>query len=324
MKIGMCVAAALVSATGSLASAQAISFGSSKAENYLQTADGVVTPYNDWSCVLSISADTMDAFSDCTITYAGPLSSLAMGIVSNSALYGQGWYGYSSLHTTLASLDAEMPPGDYEFTFTGNALPGGSHTFTLPPSTFCVETPELLSDTYSRLQTYKDDMSLDFIGLMSGFADVPGANASSVSFIVYDVGRGGVFWSASLPPTAISFTIPAGSLEVGRAYFGVMYYTVSFGTPGAGINGGSHASSFSKNVFFYFNTRGPCPADINGDTYVDDEDFVLFAQAYNILLCSELAMPDKCPADLTNEGVVDDNDFVVFAQAYDQLLCNPE
>lgn len=324
MKIGMCVAAALVSATGSLASAQAISFGSSKAENYLQTADGVVTPYNDWSCVLSISADTMDAFSDCTITYAGPLSPLAMGIVSNSALYGQGWYGYSSLHTTLASLDAEMPPGDYEFTFTGNALPGGSHTFTLPPSTFCVETPELLSDTYSRLQTYKDDMSLDFIGLMSGFADVPGANASSVSFIVYDVGRGGVFWSASLPPTAISFTIPAGSLEVGRAYFGVMYYTVSFGTPGAGINGGSHASSFSKNVFFYFNTRGPCPADINGDTYVDDEDFVLFAQAYNILLCSELAMPDKCPADLTNEGVVDDNDFVVFAQAYDQLLCNPE
>lgn len=324
MKIGMCVAAALVSAAGSLASAQAISFGSSKAENYLQTADGVVTPYNDWSCVLSISADTMDAFSDCTITYAGPLSPLAMGIVSNSALYGQGWYGYSSLHTTLASLDAEMPPGDYEFTFTGNALPGGSHTFTLPPSTFCVETPELLSDTYSRLQTYKDDMSLDFIGLMSGFADVPGANASSVSFIVYDVGRGGVFWSASLPPTAISFTIPAGSLEVGRAYFGVMYYTVSFGTPGAGINGGSHASSFSKNVFFYFNTRGPCPADINGDTYVDDEDFVLFAQAYNILLCSELAMPDKCPADLTNEGVVDDNDFVVFAQAYDQLLCNPE
>jgi hypothetical protein len=167
-------------------------------------------------------------------------------------------------------------------------------------------------------------MSLDFIGLMSGFTDEPGANASSVSFIVYDVGRGGAFWSASLPPTAISFTIPAGSLEVERAYFGVMYYIVSFGTPGAGINGGSHSSSFSKNPIFYFNTRGPCPADINGDTFVDDEDFVLFAQAYDILLCSELAMPEKCPADLTNEGAVDDNDFVVFAQAYDQLLCDPE
>lgn len=324
MKTRVLAAAALVSAVGSLASAQAISFGSSKAENYLQTADGVVTPYNDWSCVLSISADTVDAFSDCTITYAGPLSPLAMGIVSNTAPYGQGWYGYSSLHPTLASLDAEIPAGDYEFSFTGNALPGGSHTFTLPPSTFCVETPELVSDTYSRLQVYKDDMSLDFIGQMTGFADIPGANASSISFIVYDVGRGGAFWSTSLPPTAISFTIPAGSLEVGRAYFGVMYYTVSFSSPDAGINGGSHASSFSKNVFFYFNTRGPCPADINGDTFVDDEDFVLFAQAYNILLCSEIAMPDKCPADLTNEGVVDDNDFVVFAQAYDQLLCTPE
>ncbi|MBY0112469.1 MAG: hypothetical protein K2Y21_06580 [Phycisphaerales bacterium] len=324
MKIGAWTAAVLASAVGSLASAQAISFGSSKAENYLQTADGVVTPYNDWSCVLSISADTVDAFSDCSITYAGPLSPLGLGIVGNTAPYGQVWYGYSTLHSTLASLDAEIPPGDYEFSFTGNALPGGTHTFTLPPSTFCAETPELVSDTYSRLQTYKNDMSLDFIGQMSGFADVPGANASAVSFVVYDVGKGGLFWSASLPPTAISFTIPTGSLEVGRAYFGVMYYTVSFSSPGAGINGGSHASSFSKNVFFYFNTRGPCPADLNGDTFVDDEDFVLFAQAYNILLCSEIAMPDKCPADLTNQGTVDDEDFVVFAQAYDQLLCNPE
>lgn len=324
MKIGVLTAAMLASAVGSFACAQAISFGSSKAENYLQTADGVVTPYNDWSCVLSISADTVDAFSDCSITYAGPLSPLSMGIVANAAPFGQGWYGYSSLSSSLAALDAEIPPGDYEFSFTGDALPSGSHTFTLPPSTFCVETPELVSDTYSRLQTYKDDMSLDFIGQMSGFADEPGANASSISFVIYDVGKGGLFWSASLPPTAISFTVPTGSLEVGRAYFGVMFYTVSFSSPGAGINGGSHTSSFSKNVFFYFNTRGPCPADINGDTFVDDEDFVLFAQAYNILLCTETAMPDKCPADLTNEGVVDDNDFVEFAQAYNQLLCNPE
>lgn len=323
MKIRVCAAAALALACGSLAGAQAVSFGSSKAENYLQTADGVVTAYNDWSCVLSISADTVDAFSACEITYVGPLSPLTMVEVANSAPNGQAWYGYSSLNPTLAALDLEIPPGDYEFSFTGNALPGGTHTFTLAPSTFCVETPVLLSDTYSRLLAYKDDMSLDFIGQMSGFADVPGANASSINFIVYDVGRGGVFWSASLPPTAISFTIPAGSLEVGRAYFGVMYYTVSFGTPGAGINGGSHSSSFSRNVFFYFNTRGPCPADINEDGFVDDADFTLFAGAYNLLLCSDIAMPDRCPADLTNEGVVDDSDFTVFAQAYDQLLCNP-
>lgn len=324
MKTCGLIAAALASAAGSLAAAQAVSFGSSKAENYLQNADGVVTPYNDWSCVLSISADTYDAFSDASISYVGPLSPIAMGMVSNSLENGQGWYGYSSVHTTLAALDAEIPPGDYEFSFTGNALPGGTHTFTLPASTFCAETPELLSDTYSRLQAYKDDMSLDFIGQMSGFADIPGANASSISFVIYDVGKGGLFWSASLPPTAISFTIPTGSLEVGRAYFGVMFYTVSFSTPGAGINGGSHSSSFSKNVFFYFNTRGPCPADINADSFVDDADFTLFAQAYNVLLCSDEDMPDKCPADLTNEGVVDDNDFVMFAQAYDQLLCNPE
>jgi hypothetical protein len=149
----MCLAGALVSAASGLASAQAISFGSSKAENYLQTADGVVTPYNDWSCVLSINGDAFDSFSGCTISYAGPLSPLTMGEVANSVIHGQTWYGYSSLHTTLAALDAEIPPGDYEFSFAGNALPGGSHTFTLSPSTFCVETPELLSETHSRLQT---------------------------------------------------------------------------------------------------------------------------------------------------------------------------
>jgi hypothetical protein len=323
MKIGMCAAAALVSAVGSLACAQAVSFSSSKAENYLQTGDGAVTPYNDWSCVLSIAGDTFDAFSDCSISYAGPLSPISMGIVGNSVLYGQQWYGYSNLNPDLASLDAEIPPGDYTFDFTGNALPGGSHVFTLLPSAFCVETPELLSDTYSRLQSYKDDMSLDFIGQMSGFADQPGATSSSIGFVVYDT-QGRVYWSNNLPPTAISFTIPTGSIEPGRAYFGVMFYTVSFFDAGAGINGGSHTNSFSRNVFFYFNTRGPCPADINEDTLVDDEDFVLFAQAYNILLCGDVAMPDRCPADLTNEGVVDDTDFVQFAQAYDQLLCNPE
>jgi hypothetical protein len=28
-----------------------------------------------------------------------------------------------------------------------------------------------------------------------------------------------------------------------------------------------------------------CPADLNGDDFVDDSDFVVFAAAYNELLC---------------------------------------
>jgi hypothetical protein len=29
-----------------------------------------------------------------------------------------------------------------------------------------------------------------------------------------------------------------------------------------------------------------CPADLTGDAFVDDADFVLFASAYNALVCA--------------------------------------
>jgi hypothetical protein len=64
-----------------------------------------------------------------------------------------------------------------------------------------------------------------------------------------------------------------------------------------------------------------CPADLNLDTFVDDADFVLFAPAYNLLLCSDPAMPATCPADLNADAMVDDADFVLFAAAYEVLLC---
>lgn len=65
-----------------------------------------------------------------------------------------------------------------------------------------------------------------------------------------------------------------------------------------------------------------CPADLTEDTYVDDSDFVLFAAAYDLLVCDDPSMPPLCPADLTGDGFVDDADFVAFADAYNQLLCD--
>lgn len=60
-----------------------------------------------------------------------------------------------------------------------------------------------------------------------------------------------------------------------------------------------------------------CPADFNGDKLVDDIDFVLFAQAYDL----GTAPPAGRDFDLTNDGLVDDADFVLFATAYDQFTC---
>jgi len=68
-------------------------------------------------------------------------------------------------------------------------------------------------------------------------------------------------------------------------------------------------------------TCSTCPADFNDDTFVDDADFVLFAEAYNILDCADPAMAPSCPADLNGDGFVEDADFVLFAAAYNELIC---
>lgn len=64
-----------------------------------------------------------------------------------------------------------------------------------------------------------------------------------------------------------------------------------------------------------------CSGDLNNDGQVNDADFVLFVTAYNLLLCSDPAMPAGCPADLNRDTTVDDADFSIFVGAYDNLIC---
>lgn len=64
-----------------------------------------------------------------------------------------------------------------------------------------------------------------------------------------------------------------------------------------------------------------CVGDLNCDHYVDDADFVEFANAYNLLLCDDPLMPAFCPSDFNDDGFVDDADFVTFATGYNTLLC---
>ena len=60
--------------------------------------------------------------------------------------------------------------------------------------------------------------------------------------------------------------------------------------------------------------------DINADGQVDDADFVLFVDQYNIMLCADPLMPDSCSADFNHDGVVDDADFEIFVPAFDAML----
>lgn len=57
----------------------------------------------------------------------------------------------------------------------------------------------------------------------------------------------------------------------------------------------------------------PCPGDLNGDGFVNDDDFQLFAAYYDTLIDPR--------ADFTGDGNTDDADFQVLAQAYNELLC---
>ncbi|MBS0191861.1 MAG: PKD domain-containing protein [Phycisphaerales bacterium] len=95
--------------------------------------------------------------------------------------------------------------------------------------------------------------------------------------------------------------------------------------PSASLGGHNVRVVNSDGSFTYTNfltvSAPPCPADFNHDLVVDDSDFVIFANDYNLFDCSDPSMTPGCPADLNHDGFVDDSDFVIFADAYAALLC---
>ncbi len=67
-----------------------------------------------------------------------------------------------------------------------------------------------------------------------------------------------------------------------------------------------------------------CAGDIfptGGDGIIDQDDFPPFVFAYDLLICGDPPMPVGCPADFDFDGFVDDNDFIIFAHAYNDYYC---
>jgi len=60
--------------------------------------------------------------------------------------------------------------------------------------------------------------------------------------------------------------------------------------------------------------------DINADGQVDDADFILFLDQYDLMLCTDPLMPDACSADFNHDDLVDDADFAIFIPAYNTML----
>jgi len=139
-------------------------------------------------------------------------------------------------------------------------------------------------------------------GTQAGYADVGGKRRASL-------------WTGSAATWFdLSVFLPAGfTTSVASAIWidaGVTYVA------GYGFN-----STTQRDEALLWINHPPCKGDLNGDGLVDDTDFSPFAVAYNILDCTDPAMPAGCPADLNGDGFVDDNDFIIFVAAYNALVC---
>ncbi len=126
----------------------------------------------------------------------------------------------------------------------------------------------------------------------------------------------GPLWTPSTPFAGTQ----SGNLTMGVQYELLYDFTL------VAYHGGDTAMDYSvklkNNPFFQMLLfQRPCQGDLNGDGYVDDSDFVVFATAYNIFDCADPLMPAGCPSDLNGDGYVDDTDFVIFAGMYENLLC---
>lgn len=96
--------------------------------------------------------------------------------------------------------------------------------------------------------------------------------------------------------------------------------TIAFTMEGPGIQPLADESWAIDNLRISVNAAA-CVGDLNADSLVDDTDFQIFVVAYDILDCTDPAMPAGCPADFNADEVVDDLDFQLFAGAYDELIC---
>ena len=140
--------------------------------------------------------------------------------------------------------------------------------------------------------------------------------------------------NAASATKGFEFYIPFGALGLNPASCGkirlmaaIVQSDGSFGNQTLPpLNAGSAAVGIDPNFATLGGTQFATftlasKADFNLDTYVDDSDFVVFAEAYNLLVCTDPGMGAGCPADLNADGFVDDGDFVLFSAAYDALVC---
>jgi len=122
-------------------------------------------------------------------------------------------------------------------------------------------------------------------------------------------------------PLVVEWRNPGAGSNGGTAGDAVLNSAAAAGGGNATSTEATASNGGSAAVIRLTYVTAECPADLNGDGFVDDADFPIFVFAYNTLDCADPTMPAGCPADLNGDDVVDDADFVVFVVAYNELVC---
>jgi len=228
-------------------------------------------------------------------------------VTNNSNLYG---FTSSTISNKYNSTKAA---GVVHFASAGN---NGSSSIGYPSSIASVNSIAALDVNGSRAGFSQFGSGLDFSapGVNIHTTDRQGSAGWTGDDYVYATGTSFASpLSAGVAALLLSYKPALTPAQVERA---MQQGSRDRGTPGYDTGYGWGFVDAYRSL-----ERVRCPADLSFDDAVDDSDFIFFVTSYNLLICTDPAMPLACSADLNNDGFVDDADFVIFVPAYNTLLC---
>ena len=263
-----------------------------------------------WSSRVDLT-DSTDA-SLASVTTPNSIGAFLFPVGESSFLASRSFASEAAMYWTF-------PAGTYTVTLAGGGLGGVASALVRPTTTFYPEaipafTPAAVAAIASAPVTVAWPLTFNVFGVP------PGANAGLFNDTA-TTENGTEIFSTVLGAESSVAVIPSNTMTPASNYRLRLAFSSQRTAPSAGFPGATAIVAFDRETIYAFTTRTACGADFTGDALVDDADFVVFADQYQILDCADAQMQAGCPADLSADGFVDDADFVAFATAYNAFLC---
>ena len=207
---------------------------------------------------------------------------------------GPGYFLFQQDFSTQAESLAAFGPGDYIFGIQDGVLGDQAGEIWKPDGSFwCDEIPAFTISGFAQMQGVDaaSDLTLEF----NTFVAPAPANLSLIFVFIYDE-FGAIVFNDYFDSSIGSVLIPGGTLEQGRHYSALLYFSSRIESLTPEFGGSAKILGFDRVTIAPLTTIATCPADLNHDGLVDDSDFVLFVFAYNILDCADpfLSSPRIC------------------------------